>query len=93
MTLLDSYMEPEGVVRRQSSPAADRAWQMSAVYVDDCILAAVKRTDGTALQRTWRAALHTIHGLFPPPYCSGHAGGNYLISTLIGGRRCPLGAV
>ena len=38
----DSYMEPEGVVRRQSSPAADRAWQMSDVYVDDYILAAVE---------------------------------------------------
>ena len=29
--MFDSYMEPQGVVWRQSSPAADRAWQMSAV--------------------------------------------------------------
>ncbi|KAI2500309.1 hypothetical protein MHU86_14189 [Fragilaria crotonensis] len=57
---------PEAVVRRQSSPVADRPWQMSAVYVDDYILAAVESADGSALQRTGRAALHTIHGLFPP---------------------------
>jgi hypothetical protein len=45
---------------------------MLAVYVDDYILAAVESPDGSALQRTGRAALHTIHGLFPPPARSDH---------------------
>ncbi|KAI2506028.1 hypothetical protein MHU86_8439 [Fragilaria crotonensis] len=37
---------------------------------------AVKSPDGTAIQRTGRAALHTIQGgLFPPPDRSGHVGG------------------
>jgi hypothetical protein len=34
--VFDSYMSPEVVVRRQSSPSMDKPWQMSAVYVDDC---------------------------------------------------------
>ncbi len=53
---------------------------MSAVYVDDYILAAVESPNGTSLQRTGRAALHTIHGLFPPPDCPGHLGGKDPIS-------------
>jgi hypothetical protein len=79
--VFDSYMEPTSGARRQSSPAADRTWQMTAVYVDDYILAAVESPDGTALQRTGRAALHTIHGLFPPPDVSGHLGGKDPISV------------
>ena len=79
--VFDVFMQPEGSVRRQSSPAADRTWQMSAVYVDDYILAAVESPDGSALQRTGRAALHTIHGLFPPPDRSGHLGGKDPISV------------
>ncbi|KAI2511562.1 adenylate kinase [Fragilaria crotonensis] len=74
------WTESPAVVRRQSSPVADRPWQMSAVYVDDYILAAVESADGSALQRTGRAALHTIHGLFPPPDRSGHVGGKDPIS-------------
>lgn len=57
-------------------PPKDRAWQMSTVYVNNCILDAVKSPNGTAVQRTGRTALHTIHGgLFPPPDRSGHVGG------------------
>jgi hypothetical protein len=52
---------------------------MSAVYVDGYKLAAVASPDGTTLNRMGRAALHTIHGLFPPPKQSGHAGGKYPI--------------
>ena len=79
--IFDSYMAPITVVRRQSSSAAiTRPWQMSAVYVDDYILAAVESPDGTSLERTGRAALHTIHGLFPPPARSGHIGGKDPIS-------------
>jgi hypothetical protein len=73
-------MSLDAVVRRQSSPAANRPWQMSAVYVDDYILAAVESPDGSALQRTWRVALHTIHGLYPPPDRSGHVDGKDPIS-------------
>ena len=78
--VFDSYMSPEAVVRRQSSPVTDRPWQMSAVYVDDYILAAVENAEGSTLQRTGRAALHTIHGLFPPPDRSGHVSGKDPIS-------------
>ena len=80
--VFDSYMAPDTVVRCQTSTAATtRPWQMSAVYVDDYILAAVESPDGTLLQRTGRAALHTIHGLFPPPNHSGHHGGKDPISV------------
>jgi hypothetical protein len=58
----------------------DRPWLMSAVYFDDYILAAVESLDGSALLRTGRAALHTIHGLFPPPARSGHVDGKDHIS-------------
>ena len=61
--VFDSYMSPE-----------DRPWQMLAVYVDDSILAAVESPDGSALQRTGRAMLYTIHGLFPFIDRSGHGG-------------------
>ena len=53
---------------------------MSAVYVDDYILAAIKNPEGSALKRTGRAVLHTIHGLFPPPDRSGHVDGKDPIS-------------
>ena len=78
--VFDSYMHPDEVVRRQSSTVAYRPWQMSAVYVDNYILAAVKSPDGSALQCTGRAALHNIHGLFPPQDRSGHVGGKDPIS-------------
>ena len=72
---LDPYMKPEGIVRHQSSPATDRTWQMSAVYVNDYILAAVESPDGNVLQRTRRAALHTSHGFLPPKDHFGHMWG------------------
>ncbi|KAI2511269.1 adenylate kinase [Fragilaria crotonensis] len=78
---LDAFMIPETAARRQTSPETARKWQMSAVYVDDYILAAVEDRTGTLLQRTGRAALHTIHGLFPPPARSGHLGGKDPISA------------
>ncbi len=87
------YMSPNAVVRRQSSPLADLPWQMSAVYVNDYIVAAVESPDGSALQRTGRAALHNIDGLFPPPDRSSHIDGKEPLSLKIGGWRCVLGAV
>ena len=78
--VMDHFMTPEVPARRQTSPATQRKWQMSAVYVDDYILAAVEDRTGTTLQRTGRAALHTIHGLFPAPSRSGHHGGKDPIS-------------
>ena len=78
--VFDSYMSPGVVVRRQSSPSVDRPWQMSAVYVDEYILAAVKSPHGSSLLRTGQAALHTIHGLFPPPARFGHVDGKDPIS-------------
>jgi hypothetical protein len=77
---LDHFMAPETPARRQTSITTARPWQMSAVYVDDFILAAVENHTGTALQHAGRAALHTIHGLFPPPSRSGHEGGKDPIS-------------
>ena len=65
---------------------------MSAVHVDDYILAPVKSPGGSALQRTGRALLHsTIHGLFPPPDHSGHGGSKDPISLKkleAGNARC-----
>ena len=78
---LDAFMTPSAPARRQTSPDVARQWQMSAVYVDDYILAAVEDSTGRALTRVGRAALHTIHGLFPPPERSGHRGGKDPIST------------
>jgi hypothetical protein len=45
-------------------------FQMSAVYVDDFLLAAVQNTEQTLLQRTMRATLHAIHSVFRPPSAS-----------------------
>ena len=53
---------------------------MSVVYMDDYILAAVEDQSGSLLQRAGRAALHTIHGLFPSTERSGHVGGKDPIS-------------
>jgi hypothetical protein len=73
-------MAPPASARRQTSPDTERKWQMLAVYLDDYILAAVEDPTGTLLQRTGRAVLHTIHGLFPPPERSGHLSGKDPIS-------------
>ena len=77
---MDAFMAPLVPARRQTSAAVARSWQMTAVFVDDYILAAVEDTTGTLLERTGRAALHTIHGLFPAPDRSGHASGKDPIS-------------
>ena len=77
---LESFMVPSTPARRQTSPDTPRKWQMSAVYVDDYILAAVEDASGTLLQRTGRAALHTIHGIFPSLERSGHVGGKDPVS-------------
>ncbi len=45
-------MTPNTPARCQTSPDAERPWQMSAVYVDDYILAAVENRSGTALAHT-----------------------------------------
>jgi hypothetical protein len=49
--VMEQFMAPEVPARRQSSPDTQRKWQMSAVYVDDYILAAVEDRTGTTLQR------------------------------------------
>ena len=76
---LEGYLKPACQARRQTSRATD-PWQMSAVFVDDYILAAVEDPAGELLQRTARAALHSIHAIFPPPSRSGHTGGKDPIS-------------
>jgi len=53
---------------------------MLAVFVDDFILAAVEDAKGTMLERTTRAALHSIYGVFPPPAVSRHKGGKDPVS-------------
>jgi hypothetical protein len=55
-------------------------WQMSGVYVDDFILAAIENKDGSLLLRTTRSALHGIHSIFPPPSRSGHSSGKDPVS-------------
>jgi hypothetical protein len=69
--------------------ATDAEWKMVAVYVDDYILAAVQNASGDLIQRVGRAALHTIHAIFPPPAISGHEGGKdrYPRKKLEGQRR------
>jgi hypothetical protein len=78
---MESFMTPNAPPRRQTSPDVDRDWQMTVVFVDDYSLAAVEDQSGTLLLRTGRAALHTIHGLFPPSTeRSGHINGKDPIS-------------
>ena len=89
----DYFMTPAAPIRRQTSARSTRPWQMSAVYVDNYILAAVESPDGSTLNRVGRAALYTIHGLFPPQAQSGHVGGKDPISLKkIRSRRRPMGA-
>jgi hypothetical protein len=45
--------------------------QMSAVYVDNFLLAAVEDDSGTLLQRTARPTLHAIHNALPSPTATG----------------------
>jgi hypothetical protein len=66
---MELFTAPAEPARPQSS--AGPAHQMSAVYVDDFLLAAVQDAMGKLLQRTARAALHAIHNVFPPPKATG----------------------
>jgi hypothetical protein len=51
--------------RRQTSGKAK--YQMSAVYVDDFLQAAVEDREGQLLEKAGRATLHAIHSIFPAP--------------------------
>lgn len=53
---------------------------MSGVFVDDYCIAAVENHERTLLKRVSRAALHTIHSIFPPPEVTGHVNGKDSIS-------------
>ena len=79
--VMEVFMTPSSAPpRQQISPDVDRNWQMTAIFVDDYILAAVEDRTGTRLLRMSRAALHTIHGLFPSPERLGHLNGKDPIS-------------
>ena len=71
-------MQPTEPAKPQAT--GDHFQQMAAVFVDDYCLAAVQSKDGELLDTISRAALHTIHGIFPPPERSGHTGGKDPIS-------------
>lgn len=75
---MEAELVPAHPAKRQRTSLT--TWQMTAVFVDDFILAAVENSDGSMLRRFSRAALHSIHGLFPPPSKSGHVGGKDPIS-------------
>jgi hypothetical protein len=75
---MESFMIPERPAKRQRT--SENTWQMSGVFVDDFILAAVEDESGNLLLHTARAALHSIHGVFPPPSVSGHKGGKDPVS-------------
>jgi hypothetical protein len=66
---MESFTTPTKPAKRQASSTPRH--QMSAVYVDDYCLAAVEDSTGTLLQRTARATLHAIHGVFPTPAATG----------------------
>jgi hypothetical protein len=66
---MESFTEPAQPARRQTSITPHH--QMSAVYVDDFLLAIVEDASGTLLQRTARATLHAIHSVFPTPAAMG----------------------
>jgi hypothetical protein len=66
---MEAFTTPTDPARRQTSEGPDH--QMSAVYVDDFLLAAVENSPGTLLQKTARATLHAIHSVFPSPRDTG----------------------
>lgn len=76
----EQYMTPAFPAAPCQQAKTGVEWKMVAVYVDDYILAAVQNASGDLLQRIGRAALHTIHAIFPPPESSGHMGGKDPIS-------------
>jgi hypothetical protein len=57
--------KPATAARRQTSGTSE--YEMSAVYVDDFLVAAVEDRKGELLDRAARATLHAIHNVFPPP--------------------------
>jgi hypothetical protein len=57
--------QPATAACRQTSGTAE--YEMSAVYVDDFLVAAVEDRKGGLLDRAARATLHAIHSVFPPP--------------------------
>jgi hypothetical protein len=62
---MEDFATPTVPARRQ--PVDQPPYQMSSVYVDDHIMAAVEDSTGTLLERTARATLHAIHSVFQPP--------------------------
>jgi hypothetical protein len=66
---MEPFTTPTEPARQQTSSGASH--QMSSVYVDDFLLAAVEDSSGTLLKRTARATLHAIHSVFPPPRSTG----------------------
>jgi hypothetical protein len=54
------------VPARQQTSGVTR-YQMSAVYVDDFLMAAVEDQKGELLEKAGRATLHAIHSVSPPP--------------------------
>jgi hypothetical protein len=67
--LMESFTAPTKPARPQS--LVGPAHQMSAVYVDDFLLAAVQDATGKFLQRMARGTLHAIHSVFPTPKATG----------------------
>ena len=65
----EDFTTPTKPARRQTSEGPD--YQMSAVYVDDFLLAAVEDSKGKLLNKAARATLHAIHSVFPPPLATG----------------------
>jgi hypothetical protein len=66
---MEEYCAPTTPARKQSSNGTN--YQMSSVYVDDHIMAAVEDATGTLLHRTARATLHAIHNVFQTPAATG----------------------
>jgi hypothetical protein len=62
----------------QLPPCQSDSFMTSDALARRPILAAVESPDRTTLDRVERAALHTIHGLFPPPEQLGNAGAKIL---------------
>jgi hypothetical protein len=66
---METFTAPQAPARHQTS--GNQPYQMSSVYVDDFILAAVEDASGKFLQKTARATLHAIHSVFQPPAATG----------------------
>jgi hypothetical protein len=58
--------EPTSLARCQMS-YNDERYQMSSVYVDNFLLAAVENKAGNLLEKAAWATLRVIHSVFPPP--------------------------